>query len=31
MDLVIGLPLTFLVGVVGLVLCYAFLMGCEKI
>jgi hypothetical protein len=31
MNLAIWLPATFLLGLAGLGLCYAFLFGCEKI
>lgn len=31
MDLAIWLPATFALGLVGLGLCYAFLIACEKI
>jgi hypothetical protein len=31
MDVAIWLPVTFLLGLGGLVLCYLFLLGCEKI
>ena len=31
MDLAIWLPVTFVVGLVGLGVCYVFLLGCEKI
>jgi hypothetical protein len=31
MDLEIWLPAMFLLGLVGMGLCYAFLIGCEKI
>ena len=31
MNLVIWLPGTFVLGLFGLSLCYAFLVGCEKI
>lgn len=31
MDLEIWLPVTFLLGFIGLGLCYVFLLGCEKI
>ena len=31
MDLAIWLPVTFVLGLGGLVLCYLFLLGCEKI
>ena len=31
MDLGTWLPLTFVLGLVGLGLCYLFLLGCEKI
>jgi hypothetical protein len=31
MNEVIWLPATFLLGLIGLSLCYAFLRGCEKI
>jgi len=31
MDLAIWLPVTFLLGLIGLGLCYVFLLGCEKI
>jgi len=31
MDLVIWLPAMFLLGMIGLGLCYAFILACEKI
>jgi hypothetical protein len=31
MNLAIWIPATFLLGLAGLGLCYAFLLGCEKI
>jgi hypothetical protein len=31
MDLEIWLPAMFLLGLVAMSLCYAFLIGCEKI
>jgi hypothetical protein len=31
MNLAIWLPATFVLGLAGLGLCYAFLIGCEKI
>jgi hypothetical protein len=31
MDLQLWLPLTFALGLLGLGLCYLFLLGCEKI
>jgi hypothetical protein len=31
MSLAIWLPATFLLGLAGLGLCYAFLLACEKI
>jgi hypothetical protein len=31
MDLGIWLPVTFLLGLAGLGLCYVFLIACEKI
>ena len=31
MDLGLWLPLTFVLGLAGLGLCYVFLIGCEKI
>ena len=31
MDLVIWLPTMFLLGMIGLGLCYAFILACEKI
>jgi hypothetical protein len=31
MNLELWLPLTFVLGLVGLGLCYVFLLGCEKI
>jgi hypothetical protein len=31
MNEAIWLPTTFLLGLIGLVLCYAFLAACEKI
>ncbi len=31
MDFTIWLPVTFVLGLGGIVLCYLFLLGCEKI
>jgi hypothetical protein len=31
MNVAVWLPATFLLGLAGLGLCYAFLLGCEKI
>ena len=31
MNLVVGLPAMFLLGMIGLGLCYAFIVACEKI
>lgn len=31
MNIAIWLPATFLLGLLGFGLCYAFLQGCEKI
>jgi len=31
MNLVVGLPAMFLLGMIGMGLCYAFIVACEKI
>jgi len=31
MNLIFWLPATFLLGLVGMVLCYLFMIACEKI